>query len=675
MTQDFPASGKAPPPAAHAGDAQAGTVQDSPLQAGAVQPDVAAGRPAPAGGLARIAGRVGRRLLQPGLLLNNLRALAREVRAGGLAGAGAYLRRKIAGAVDSSVPNGLYRVWVQRFDTLTDADRQVIRDAIARMPDPPLISVVVPVYNTPEAVLRAMIASVENQLYDRWELCIADDASTLPHVAPLLRECAARDGRIKVATRPVNGHICAATNTALGLAGGAYVAFLDHDDLLAENALYEVAAAIGAHPEAALFFSDEDKIDSAGRRSTPYFKPRFSRDLLLGQNVVNHLSVYRRALVEELGGLREGFEGSQDYDLALRAVDAVGAGRVRHIPAVLYHWRQDERSNTFSQAQLDRCLDSARRAIQESLDRARVLGRDGGRRAVVEPNPLAPGWNRVRWALPEPAPLVSVIIPTRDRADLLETCITGLLERTAYRNIEILIVDNGSVEPATHELLDRYRRDARFRVLTIGGAFNYSALNNAAAAEARGEVLLLLNNDIDVIGPDWLSEMVSLATRDGIGVVGAKLLYADGRIQHAGVALGAGTFEDGPGVAGHIGLLRARADPGYFGQYALTRDVAAVTGACLAIRKAVFDEVGGLDAVNLKVAFNDVDLCLRVREAGYRVLWTPFAELFHLESVSRGADTDGEKRRRFEGEVRWMKARWGDALQPEDPRREYFNLI
>ncbi|MBW8268568.1 glycosyltransferase family 2 protein [Caldovatus aquaticus] len=550
-----------------------------------------------------------------------------------------------------------YRQWIREHDTLSDADRAAIRAHVARLPHRPLISVVMPAFETPERFLREAIASVRAQLYPHWELCVADDASPSPHVARVLEEAARADPRIRWVRRETNGHIPAATNTALALATGEWVALMDHDDLLAERALYEVAVAINTHPDAALIYSDEDKVDARGRRNGPYFKPDFDPDLLLGQNFVNHLSVLRRDLLVAIGGLREGFEGSQDHDLVLRAVAACGARRVRHIPAVLYHWRRAAGPASFSEANLARCVDAARRAVAERLAARGV-------RAEVTSAPLAPAYLRVVWPLPDPPPLVSAIVPTRDRADLLGRCLEGLLHRTDYGPIEVLIADNGSEEAATHTLFATLARDPRVRVLPMPGPFNYARLNNRAVAEARGEVLLLLNNDTEVIDPGWLREMVSHAVRPEIGAVGCKLLYPNGCVQHGGVFLLG--VETPSGVAGHHFVGAAGDAPGPFGQLALVRSVSAVTAACLAVRRGVFLEAGGLDEENLPVAFNDVDLCLRIRERGYRNLWTPFAVLRHWESASRGLDLEGENARRFRREADYMRRRWGPALD-NDP--------
>ncbi len=547
-----------------------------------------------------------------------------------------------------------YRDWILAHDTLTEADRAGIAEHVARMLNPPKISVVMAAYATPAALIRAAIASVQAQLYPHWELCIADDGSPGEALWRVLEDCARKDRRIRVIRRPENGQITAATNSALALATGDFVAFMDHDDLLTEHALYLVAATVEQHPDASLIYSDEDKIDERGLRSQPYFKTGWNAELMLGQNMVNHLAVYRRSLIEDLGGLREGFEGAQDHDLALRAAERVGPDRIRHIPWVLYHWRWRGRQGSFSRRQAEACADAARRAVGAHLI---LTDQDG---ATVSNQPGAARWLRVHRALPSPPPLVSIIVPTRDRLDLLARCAEGVLHGTDYGQLELIIVDNGSVEPETLAHFDMLVADPRVRLLPAPGPFNFSALMNRAVAEARGEIILLLNNDISMIGPDWLSEMVSHAVRPSVGAVGARLLYPDGTIQHAGVVLGTG------GVAGHLHVGAPGEYSGYQGHLRLTRNVSAVTAACLALRRTVWDEVGGMDAENLTIAFNDVDLCLKIRGRGYDIIWTPFAELYHHESASRGLDLEPAAAARFQGEIATMRARWGDVLD-NDP--------
>lgn len=545
-----------------------------------------------------------------------------------------------------------YPEWIRLYDRIDAESRRIAMADIARMSNPPLISILMPVFNPPLNHLQAAISSVRDQLYPFWELCIADDASTDPAVSKSLRDAAACDDRIKLVRRERNGHISAASNSALQLANGLFVALLDHDDVLAAHALYEVASRILAQPDVDIIYSDEDHIDDDGQRSCPYFKPDWNQELMLGQNLINHLGVYRRSLVDRVGGFQTGMEGSQDYDLALRVLLESAPERIAHIPRILYHWRQAGRTASFSEQALARCAENGRRAVLAFLA-AKVPG------AIVEPASVS-SWNRVIYPIPQPEPSVSVIIPTRNYARLLACVVDGLLVRTDYPALEVIIVDNGTDEPEALKLLAKLEQDDRVRVLRYPGPFNYSALNNRAVQESASELILLLNNDIDVIDPGWLREMVSHAIRPHVGAVGSKLLYPNGTIQHGGVVLGPG------GVAGHQYLHRSRDDAGYFGHLMLVRNVSAVTGACLLVRRQAFLEVGGLDEVSLPVAFNDVDLCLKLVERGYRNLWTPYAELYHYESLSRGSDLVGKKAERFKREVAVMQQRWGRVLE-HDP--------
>jgi GT2 family glycosyltransferase len=542
-----------------------------------------------------------------------------------------------------------YDIWVKNFDTLSQADRDKIRTHISGFERTPLISVIMPVYETPEWALREAIDSIRHQLYPYWELCIADDASTAPHIADLLREAAANDSRIKWMRRPQNGHISAASNSALSLATGEFVALMDHDDLLPEHALYEVAVALNKDPALDIIYSDEDQVDRKGRRFFPYFKTDWNIDLLLGHNMISHLGVYRRTLLERLGGFREGFEGSQDYDVALRCADATVPGRICHIAAVLYHWRRDFGEASFSEERQDQCSSAALRAISDHLDRRHEIGE-------VEPHPVLPQWARVKRIVPDPAPLVSLIVPTRDRPDLLGRCVDGLLNRTDYPEIEVLIVDHESKSPQTLELFSKLQLNTRVRVIPYTGPFNYSAINNMAVGKANGSIIGLINDDIEVINQEWLSEMVSLSVMKDVGAVGAKLIYPNGRVQHAGIVLGVS------GIANHFNYGMRRSNTGYFGRNVLASSVSAVTGACLVVRKSGFEEIGGLNETDLPVAFNDVDFCLRLKKNGYRNVWTPHAELYHHESATRGADQTPENLERFQREIDYMRANWGDEI-------------
>ena len=544
----------------------------------------------------------------------------------------------------------LYEIW-QRRHRLTAEDRDRIRAQVEKMARPPLISVLLPVYNTDEAWLRKCLDSVLSQIYPHWELCIADDASTLPHVRSILEEYRNGDGRVRLVFRETNGHISAASNSALSLAAGDYVALLDHDDELTPDALYEIAALIGRHPETDMIYTDEDKIDTQGRRHSPFFKPDWSPDTFLSLMYTCHLGVYRTALVRKIGGFREGFEGSQDYDLVLRLTERTD--RIRHIPRVLYHWRSIPASSASSFDSKGYAQDAGLRAVREALERR-------GEDAVAEPVEGLSGRYRARYRLPG-RPLVSIVIPTRDLSALLETCLHSVFERTAYDRFEVIIVDNDSREPETRELFRRWqeREPARFRVVPMPIPFNFPALINEGVRNAHGDLVLLLNNDIEVVSGDWLAEMAAQAMRPRVGAVGAKLLYPDDTVQHAGVVLGIG------GIAGHSHKYLSNDWPGYFDRLRITANYAAVTGACLMVEKAKFDEAGGFDEA-LPVAFNDVDFCIRLLKAGYYNLCLSHPVLYHHESKTRGPEDTVEKQIRFRGEIDLMEARWGELLK-NDP--------
>jgi GT2 family glycosyltransferase len=496
---------------------------------------------------------------------------------------------------------------------------------------------------------------VQDQLYSHWELCIADDHSSVPRVGEVLRELQSRESRIKLHFRDVNGHISAASNSALALASGEFIVLVDHDDVVPRHALAAVVHELNRHPDADIIYSDEDRLDQAGRRYAPYFKADWSPELFAGQNLISHLGVYRTSLVKQVGGFREGLEGSQDYDMAWRVVEKTRADRIRHIPRILYHWRAIEGSAALGVDQKTYALDAARRAVQDHFTR---MGVD----ATCEPAPHLPYHQRIRYPLPEPRPHVTIIIPTRDRVDHLSRCVRSVISRSSYGAFDVVIVDNGSSEPEAVSYLEGIKRDPCVAVLRIDEPFNFSRLNNLAAAQARGSFLCFLNNDTEVISGDWLEEMVSLAVREGVGAVGAMLYYPDDTIQHAGVVLGLG------GIASHAHRGLRRGVPGSSGRAALTQAVSAVTAACMVIRKASFDAVGGFDET-LAVAYNDVDLCLRLGAHGLRNVWTPFAELYHHESVSRGDDTQGDNRPRFLAESQAMRERW-QGLLDADP---YYN--
>ena len=551
---------------------------------------------------------------------------------------------------NSQKPKEDYLEWVRRYAALDEAGRVDLRNRVEGLVRKPLISIVMPTYNPNAVWLTAAIESVQAQIYPYWELCIADDASPDPSCLAMLGAWAAKDDRIKFTRRERNGHISAASNSALEMATGQWTALMDHDDLLSEDALFWVAHEIDANPCAKLIYSDEDKIDDKGIRFDPYFKSGWNPDLFYSQNMFSHLGVFETALLRQLGGFRLGLEGAQDYDLVLRCIEHVSPDQIRHIPKVLYHWRVHAESTASSTDAKPYAQIAGECALNQHFGRLGIA-------ATVDH--VGNGY-RVHYALPSPAPLVSLIIPTRNAMELVRQCVESIDARTTYPNYEIILVDNGSDEPASLAYFAALAERPGVQVIRDDSPFNYSRLNNMAVDIARGELIALVNNDIEVITPEWLSEMVSLACQPGIGAVGARLWYPDGTLQHGGVVLGIG------GVAGHAHKRLAHDRRGYFERAALVQSFSAVTAACLVVKKKHYLAVGGLNAQDLAVAFNDVDFCLRLRESGLRNVWTPYAELFHHESATRGDDIQPEKQARFAAEVQYMLRRWGDSLN-HDP--------
>jgi glycosyltransferase involved in cell wall biosynthesis len=539
-----------------------------------------------------------------------------------------------------------YSDWIREFEAAPGSFDVIARSCEA-WPFTPTISVLMPVYNTAEGLLREAIDSVIAQCYADWELCIADDASSATHVRAQLKSYARADSRIKVVFRTATGGIAAATNAALGLASGEYVALLDHDDVLHPLALHFVSEAVVRNPDARLLYTDEDKLDAEGHRYEPYFKCDFNYELLLAQNMISHLGVYRRDLVSELGGLRSEFDGSQDYDLALRAFETLKPSQIVHIPRVLYHWRATSSSMALSEKSKPYAIAAARAAVSAHLTRVGKLG-------AVLAAPELSTMNRVRFSVPYPHPKVSIIIPTRDGGNRLRACLDSIVQRTTYWPFEIIVVDNGSRETSTLRFL-RDIEGGTIRVIRDDTPFNFSALNNRAVGCASGDFVVLMNDDIEVITPDWVEEMLSFAAQPDVGAVGARLWYPNGLLQHAGVVLGLRSAAD------HVHRYLPRGMPGYFGRAVLHQSFSAVTAACLMIRTSSYRQVNGLDEA-LAVSFNDIDFCLRLRETGLRTVWTPYAEMVHHESASRGPDTSDEQLDRVAAELGIMEKRWGTLL-------------
>jgi GT2 family glycosyltransferase len=512
-----------------------------------------------------------------------------------------------------------YHEWWRTHAALTDEDRAAIRDHVRALAHGPLISIILPPGNASDHLVQTTIGSLSRQLYPGWELCLDGIAS----------------------------------------AKGDFVAWITPGDRLAEQALYEVAVVLDAEPGLHLVYTDEDAVDDHDRHLLPAFKPAWSIESFLGHDMVGRLAVYRRSLVAALDRHCDAIGREQDRARALHVVARCTAAQIRHLPRVLYHERMTEDGRQRQPEALT--MDSIPSAVWDELRRTHHLPA-----LAVSPLPGKPGFSRLRLSLPAVLPRVTVVIPTRDRPELLARATAGLLYRTDYPQLEVLIVDNDSIDPWALSLFRMLRKDERVRVATLPGPFNYAALNNAGVREATGDIILLLNNDIDVTDDGWLREMVSHVLRPDVGAVGAKLIYEDGRIQHAGVVLGVGRAHAGRGVAGHFGHYAETDEEGHLGQYLVTREVSAVTGACLMVRRDVYLAAGGLDEEHLPVSYNDVDLCLHIREQGLRIVWTPFAELYHLESASRGGVQSLEQVARAEREFAYMRDRWSEQLD-NDP--------
>ena len=546
-----------------------------------------------------------------------------------------------------------YHGWLRLYDPTDKASMAALGQKIEDLGITTTFSVVMPVYNPPLDYLRQAIESVQAQVYPHWEICIADDASPNAAVRELLTELAAQDPRIKLVFREKNGHISAATNSALEIATGDYVALMDNDDLLPPHALAYMALAAHQHPQAGLIYSDEDKVTEDNVRQAPYFKCQFNYELFLSQNMISHFGVYRRSVLEEIGGFRVGYEGAQDWDLALRVIEKVGPENIVHVPRVLYHWRIFPGSTALALEEKDYALKAQIESITSHLQRI------GKPNTQVYPAPGIPGLLRIKHRLPDPLPLVSIVIPTRDRVELLSMCVNSILEKTAYPNYQIVVVDNGSTDEKALAYLDSIAKDERVKIIRADIPFNYSALNNLGVAQTDGEYLVLMNNDIEITQTDWLEEMLAFACQPDIGCVGAQLWYPNNTLQHGGVVLGIG------GVASHAHKGIPRGNFGYFGRASAHQMFSAVTAACLMIRKSTYQAVDGFDET-LKVAYNDVDFCLKVRAQGLRNLYNPFASFIHHESASRGSDQEGSNQQRLAAEAAIMKQRWG-ALIADDP--------
>lgn len=506
----------------------------------------------------------------------------------------------------------------------------------------PTFSIIVPVYNVEPKWLNECIKSVITQIYPNWELCIHDDASTNKETIICLKRWAKKDNRIKVSFGKTNQHISVASNNAIKMARGEFISLLDNDDTLAPNALFEVANALNQNPEYDFIYTDEDKIEMDGTFSEPHFKSDFNLDLLLSNNYICHFSTIRKTIGDQIGWFRKGFEGSQDHDLFLRVIELTS--KIKHIPKVLYHWRKIPGSTAATFSDKNYATEASIMALQEYLSRNEIKG-------IVKKDKYPGSYRIYREISTEEK--ISIIIPFKDQINILKTCIESIIYKTGYKNFELILISNNSTEKETFEYIDSLlSKYSNIYFYEYNFPFNFSEINNWAVKKANGNYILLLNNDTEVINSQWLNNMVEHIQRIDVGAVGAKLLYPDNTIQHAGVIIGIG------GVANHAHKYFPDEHPGYFYRAEVVSEFSACTAACLLIKKMVYNKVNGLNEENLKIAFNDIDLCLKIREAGYKIIYTPYAKLYHHESKSRGDENTPEKVTRFEKEVDYMMKTW-----------------
>ena len=519
--------------------------------------------------------------------------------------------------------------------------------------DTPLISIAVPAYKTPGVFLRQMLLSVQKQTYTNWELCIANGSPEDKEMGQILEEFSGKDPRIRYKNLHENLGIADNTNEAFSMAKGEFVGLLDHDDLLSPNALYEVVKAVNKDERVDVVYTDEDKVTTdLTEHFQPHLKPDFSLDLLRSNNYICHFFLVRREILEKTGGFKKEFDGAQDHDFIFRCVEQ--AREIAHIPEILYHWRTHKASTADNPASKMYAFDAGKRAIEAHLARMEVKG------IVSHTKDL--GFFRVKYPV-QGEPLVSVIIPNKDEEPTLRACIESIRKNTTYKNYEIIIIENNSTSKEIFQYYKELSMEENVRIFNWKKEFNYSAINNYGARKAKGDYLLFLNNDVTVITPDWMEEMLGVCQRKEVGAVGVKLLYPDNTIQHAGCVIGIG------GIAGHMFVDMPAERTGYLHKASILQDMSAVTAACMMMKREAFEKAGGFTET-LAVAFNDVDLCLKVRKEGYLIVYDPYAQLYHMESKTRGEEDSEEKLRRFQTEIEYMRCHWLDILKNGDP---YYN--
>ena len=556
--------------------------------------------------------------------------------------------------LNPEIPSSLddnYSTWLNQ-NYPTQIDLQKMANNLESLTYQPLISIIMPVFNTPSHYLEEAIQSVLNQVYPNWELCIANDASTDPHIRNILENYSEKDSRIKICFRTKNGHISQASNSAIAIATGEFIALLDHDDLLTPHALYKVVEFLNKYSDADMIYSDEDKIDNEGKLSSAFFKPDWCPDSFLSRMYTYHFGVYRRSLVQQIGGFRVRYEGSQDYDLVLRLTEKTD--KIYHIPNILYHCRIHLNSTAENLDRKNYAIEAAKNALADALQRRNEPG-------IVADAPRSIGHYVIRYNI-QHYDLVSIIIPTKNLGDTLDRCLISIFTQTTYPNFEIILIDNGSTEKRAIEVIKTWREKEhnRLKYFSLDTPFNYSTLNNFAVKQAQGKYVLFLNNDTEVITPDWIEGMVEQAQRPSIGAVGALLLFPDDTIQHAGVI--GGIFYS----CGHSHKRFKLGDTGYFNQLNTVNNYSAVTGACLMCRRDVFDEIEGFDET-FAVNYNDIDLCFKMLAKGYHNIYLPHVMLYHYEAKTRGYDllNDSKKARLF-CEGKYFQTKWKSLIE-HDP--------
>lgn len=585
--------------------------------------------------------------MQSGNLDNVAAYIAKESAYGGVAQA---LKETLGSKkyLALELPETDYQLWIRANENWNELE---IKEDIKRLEYKPKFSIIVPVYNVPPQWLDRCIESVTNQYYDKWELCLYDDASTDAKTIECLRKWEKKaDPRIKIAYGGINQHISGASNEALKMATGEFIALMDNDDELAPIALYENARLLNEHPEADMIYSDEDKLTPEGVRVAPFFKPDWSPDLFLSGMYICHLIVYRKSIIDKIGGFRKGYEGSQDYDIALRFIENTEPGKIFHIPKILYHWRMIESSTAFDPNTKSYAFTAAKKAISDYLKRNSIDGE-------VTDNGSFLGTYRVKRSILGD-PKVSIIIPFNGQAEDLKRCINSVKAKTDYKNYEIILA-NSSNEEEVIQYLDEVKDNPLFTVLNLDASSSYPETINYASQQAKGEYLLLLDSSIEIVSKEWLSSMLEQIQREEVGVVGAKILSPDDTVGHAGYVLGVG-------IAGHAFKGYPGGSGGYFGLLAMTRNCSAVSGACLMTKETLFNEVSGLDEENLARAYSDIDFCLKLRELGYLIAYTPYAKLYQHNladnvccSEDRFPDQENLK------EAKYMNNKWSKYIKQD----------